>query len=239
MLNTYGAGNADKMVVVFHRLGPYHFARLRALNQLCELLIIQAVKRDNTYAWNLTYDSYGLNIKTLFSTDSQLEHACTNAVLAKIDICLAEFFPDAIAVSGWSSKESLAMIYWCNRKSIPIIMMSESTFKDTSRIWYKEKVKSFIIQRVSSFLVGGKPPTEYARSLGVKLDAIYDGYDVVENSHFRKTEFTVSEGKKLRLKIGAQSGEVILACCRFVLRKICIDCLMRLRIISTRNQTVT
>ncbi len=219
MLNTYGAGNANKIVVVFHRLGPYHFARLRALDKVSELLVIQAVGLDSTYAWDVIADSHGLNIKTLFSDDNELEKVCAKTTMAEIDTCLKGYLPDAIAVSGWSSKESLAMMSWCNRNSIPVIMMSDSTLHDTSRKWYKEKVKSLLIRMASSFLVGGKPQAEYVELLGASPGTIFNGYDVVDNSHFAKSQATIAKGIQLGFSLERQTGNIFLTCCRFIHKK--------------------
>ena len=41
-----------KVAVIFHRLGPYHVARLSAASEVCKITAIELAAITNEYAWN-------------------------------------------------------------------------------------------------------------------------------------------------------------------------------------------
>ena len=48
-----------RLAVIWHRLGPYHLARLRATAQRVELTAIEMSGEDKTYAWTRWREARG------------------------------------------------------------------------------------------------------------------------------------------------------------------------------------
>ena len=56
-----------RLAVIWHRLGPYHHARLRAAAQRVELTAIEMSGEDNTNAWDKVTGSDGFRRLTIFA----------------------------------------------------------------------------------------------------------------------------------------------------------------------------
>ena len=54
------------VAVVFHRLGPYYFARLQAVGRLLPIVGMETSGIDETYAWDLIAGADGFERVTLF-----------------------------------------------------------------------------------------------------------------------------------------------------------------------------
>ena len=106
-----------------------------------------------------------------------------------------------VAVPGWSAPYSLAALTWCADKRIPAIVMSESTQHDEPRKWWKECVKKQVVKNFSAGLVGGSAHIKYVKVLGLADDAVFTGYDVVDNDYFaRGAEMAQSDYENVRNK---------------------------------------
>ena len=62
--------------------------------------------------------------------------------------------------------------------------MSETRAADGRRVWWKEWLKSRIVRRFNSALVGGRSHADYLVRLGMSRERIATGYDVVDNRYF-------------------------------------------------------
>jgi glycosyltransferase involved in cell wall biosynthesis len=80
-----------------------------------------------------------------------------------------------------SMLSALCLSLW-HRKSA--ILLSESKEDDEPRRWWKEVIKSWLVKKYSSALVGGDIHKRYLIKLGFPEDAIFTGYDIVDNSVF-------------------------------------------------------
>jgi hypothetical protein len=97
------------LVVLFHRLGPYHHARLKALASHGVFAVVEFSGVDNTYAWDVVTADIGIQKETLFEdTDIDSQPICT--ISAKINVALKNLRPQAIAIPGWSSPAALAAL---------------------------------------------------------------------------------------------------------------------------------
>lgn len=63
-----------KTAVIFHRLGPYHFARLRAAGRVLPIVAIETSGEDETYAWDLIAGADGFERATLFENADTQRH---------------------------------------------------------------------------------------------------------------------------------------------------------------------
>src|ERR1700733_14779625 len=125
------------LAVLFHRLGPYHRARLGELASRCTLTAIEFCTVDNTYAWAAIAKEEAYPIVSLF-TDADVDTKPTDEVVRKMKAALDEVKPQIVAIPGWSSPAGLAALDWCRSSDTPAVLMSESTSHDEPRTWWKE-----------------------------------------------------------------------------------------------------
>ena len=209
-----------KIAVIFHRLGPYHFARLRAVGRLLPLTVIETSGVDETYAWDSIGEADGFERVTLFGNadaHKQPPHEVSRLMMAALD----KIQPQIVVTPGWSDPAALAAIKWSLKQGVPVVCMSESTEWDDARSAWREAVKRRIVGCYSSALVGGTPHKDYMVKLGMPAERVFLGYDAVENEYFRvnaeklKTETLKAEGRK---KYGLPE-QYFLASARFIEKK--------------------
>lgn len=205
------------LAVIFHRLGPYHHARLHAASQLIDITAIETCAMDNTYDWVEVKGAQGFQRVTLFSSDAQQKAA--SEVGRRIRRALDKAKPAVVAIPGWSAREALAALDWCRSRRRPAIIMSASTAHDKSRTWWKEAIKTRIVKLCAAGIVGGQPHADYMARLGMPRDCIFSGYDVVDNDYFaREADAVRRTAKEVRLRLG-MPRRCFLASGRFVRKK--------------------
>lgn len=183
---------ATGIAVLFHRLGPYHFARLRETAQQLSVTAVEFSRVDNTYAWEEVAGAEGFQRITLF--DDADSHSYPAAeVAARTQAALETARPSAVAIPGWSDPAALAALRWCLAKQVPAVMMSETTAWDEQRQPWREWIKQRVVQLCASALVGGRPHKEYLVQLGMPARHVFFNYDAVDNAHFRQAAERASQ----------------------------------------------
>lgn len=207
-----------EIAVLFHRLGPYHHARLYALAARRALRVIEFSTVDNTYAWDTVDAKTQYPVASLF-TDSDVNDKPVSDLTHKMQRVLDEWQPRVVAIPGWSSPAALVALAWCARTGTPAILLSDSTVHDEPRARWKEWVKSRIVLLYSSALVAGAPHVEYAAMLGMRRAGIFTGYDVVDNTHFQcGADAARAQEKVERTRLGLPEN-YFLASNRFIEKK--------------------
>ena len=74
--------------------------------------------------------------------------------------------------------------FYLSIKKIPVVILSDSRFKDSKRIIFYEIIKKFLLKGCSSAIVAGKESENYLISLGFKKENIFKPLDVVDNKYF-------------------------------------------------------
>ena len=207
-----------KVAVIFHRLGPYHWARLEAASRRCEVAGLELGAETLEYQWTKIEEAAGFQRITLFpqgdsrsSPINELEKRMRNA--------LSQSHPDVVAIPGWSEKGALIALRWSIENKIPVVLMSESTAADEPRVWWKESIKRRIVRLCSAALVGGERHKEYLVRLGMPADQIFTGYDAVDNAYFAQGAMEVRGQKS---EVGSAHGlpkNYFLASARFIPKK--------------------
>ena len=206
------------LAVIFDRIGPYHFARLRALGQAVPTTAIEITALDQTYGWDLVTGAEHFKRVTLFPApedSTKLNAEVSRRVRAALDQCR----PAAVAVPGWSDPGALSALQWCAERRVPAIVMSDSTEWDHPRVFWKEWIKRRLLRLASAALVAGTPHADYLKRLGMAPDQIFQGYDVVDNDYFAQGAREARQsGAQLREKHGLPEN-YFLASARFVEKK--------------------
>jgi 1,2-diacylglycerol 3-alpha-glucosyltransferase len=207
-----------RLAVLFHRFGPYHLARLEAVGARADLTAIELSAVDRTYAWSPVSGAPNFARITVFS-DEDVDLKRRTEVRRGVRDALAAADPDVVAIPGWSHPGALAALLWCLRKQRPVVLMSDSGMHDQARRAGREAIKRRVVRLFGSALVGGLPHREYACALVLAPEAVFDGYDVVDNGHFargaRQARLS-DQGWRQRLGLPAR---YFLASARFIAKK--------------------
>lgn len=207
-----------KIAVLFHRLGPYHFARLRALARVCELHAVEYSAVDVTYDWDAINDRVSFRRTTLF-VDSDVSTKHNKTIEQALQAAFASIPPDVVAIPGWAGRHVLAALDLCHRLAVPTIVMSASTEYDYPRVWWREWLKTKIIRCFSAALVGGVPHKAYMQKLGMPAERIFVGYDVVDNAYFADGSSHARENGLALRKQYCLPENYFLASSRFIAKK--------------------
>ena len=172
-----------RIAVLFHQLGPYHVARLKAAARVTDVIAVELSEKTQEYAWQHVDGGSAFERITL-THGSDIRNLSRSEMWRRIAQGLNQARPDVIAVHGYAVPDALAAIRWGSQTYTPMIVMSESTAHDESRAWWKEAVKRRVIAQFHAALVGGSPHVFYLERLGMPRHHIFTGYDVVDNLHF-------------------------------------------------------
>ena len=207
-----------RIAVVVHRIGPYHFARLRAAGKRGQLTAVELSGADHTYRWDKVEGVDSFRRVTVFP-DSDVDGEPSARVVARVWSTLDRLDPDVVVVAGWSETGFLASLAWALRRRRHTVLMSESTAFDERRRWWRELAKSRVVRLFGAALVGGTPHAEYAAGLGVRPERIFPGYDVVDNAHFAAgADAARADDAAERARLGLPA-RYLLASARFVPKK--------------------
>jgi glycosyltransferase involved in cell wall biosynthesis/polysaccharide pyruvyl transferase WcaK-like protein len=172
-----------RVAVFFHRIGPYHFARLKAASQKLNLFAVEFSNVDTFYDWDTIQGSDGFE-RHVLSTDQCIESSTILAIYRRVFSLLSKIAPDVVALPGWTGATVYSAILWCRHNNVPVILMSETTAWDFQRCWYLETAKRLFLRFCSTALVGGTPHRKYLVRLGFDQNRIFLGYDSVDNEYF-------------------------------------------------------
>ncbi|WP_017292524.1 glycosyltransferase family 4 protein [Geminocystis herdmanii] len=181
------------IAILFTNYGPYHLARVKAFQSFIANewnVIGLEISRDGIdYQWKTNLENSELEIYTI------LDHLKPTEVDTKTNIkktfdSISKINPDIVVIAGYARLSMLSALCWSLWHRKPAIVLSESKEDDEPRIWWKEIIKSWLVKKYSSALVGGHPHKRYLVKLGFPENGIFNGYDVVDNSVFHPDQIT-------------------------------------------------
>lgn len=206
------------IAILFHRIGPYHHARLTAINKSVEIVAIEFSKVDLTYAWEDLVVEKDYLIQTLFQ-DADVDSVSANIVSERVKNTLSTLQPRIVAIPGWSSPGALAALAWCVSVGVPAILMSDSAAQDIPRSWWGEWIKSRVVRMFSAAIVAGTRHVQYACELGMVRKNIFVGYDVVDNNYFLNESIKIRADEHTLRRQHNLPDQYFLASNRFVKKK--------------------
>ena len=127
----------NSVCVLFHRFGPYHWARLNAAGEAMHTLAVETSGETRDYAWDKVDGKKSFERVTLFP-DADSRSLSAQEVARRVRETLHHHQPSAVAIPGWSDKSALAALAWCLQTGTPAIVMSESARADDARRWPRE-----------------------------------------------------------------------------------------------------
>ncbi|WP_301750322.1 glycosyltransferase [uncultured Erythrobacter sp.] len=169
-----------KLAILFDNFGPYHMARLNALANYCTLVGIEFHSKSAEYSWKTT-ERASFEHRTLLNAG----HVPPGTLSEAVHAALTDVAPDVVFIPGWNHIGALAALVWCRNMGRPAVIMSDSQERDTPRTWLKEHIKARVLRHASACFVAGRRHRDYAQTLGVPVEYIRTGYDVIDNDYFK------------------------------------------------------
>lgn len=212
-----------RLAVLFDNFGPYHLARLAAAARHCEIVAVQARSSSHVYAWDPASGDTDYQTVTLYP-DSPPRIMQWGPTCARIAELLDAINPDAIAVPGWAAMASLATAHWGLRNRKPLIVFSESNEHDFARKQLREWVKSLMLGAFTTALTGNESHRDYLVALGFDRDAVFLGYNAVDNDYFTSSSDAIRAAGMPKNGPGqflhpGDFGRTFLATARFIEKK--------------------
>ena len=194
------------IVIIFHNIGGYHAARLRAAHTVCieqgwQLTAVQETDSAQEHPWGDLAQEIDFPLETLLpekNTTSLVDRNPYSSVAASyLPACLSRLKPDVLLIPGWGYPISRAALKWARSFGVPTVLMSESKRNDEPRTWWKERIKSLLyVRKFQAAIVGGKLHEEYLIELGFSKESIFRGYDVVDNGYFFERSMAAKSDSK-------------------------------------------
>ena len=204
-----------KIGILFTNLGPYHLARIEACakyfqKNITEIVALELAQSEEVYPWKTKRENYDFPIISVIKNQG-LEKTSFFDLWLNLGHILDEVNPDVLAIASYYESGMLFTLFWSVWNNKPVILLSDSKEDDKLRIWWKEKLKSLIINRFKAAFVAGDIHKQYLTKLGMCSKAIFLGYDVVENQAFHPN--------KIRHLSSPLTKPYFLAINRFVTKK--------------------
>ncbi|MEM9153697.1 MAG: glycosyltransferase [Cyanobacteria bacterium P01_F01_bin.33] len=208
------------LLVLTRQIGNYHNARYASAAEKVDRLTVLSTTNRAAFSQFLAINPIGYDIVRLFSDRAAYDGAVRAGNIGPaLHVELAGLKPDVIAISGWTTPETMATIRWARENSVPIVIMSESQEDDANRSFLREAIKSRIVSQCDAALVGGSPHAAYIASLGIPEDRIFFGYNAVDNTHFEIGSRN-ARSRARPVNVGFDlPAEYILASSRFIKKK--------------------
>lgn len=169
-----------RVAVVFDNFGPYHVARLTGAAAHCDLLAVEVAARSAEYPWDATEDVSFERVR-LFGSD-RAGASDPRALFERLSGVFREHAVEVVAIPGWSGRHAFAALRAASRLGAAVVVMSESQARDFARRTASEFVKRRYVALCQAALVGGQRHRDYMTELGLEPDAVFLGYDVVDNA---------------------------------------------------------
>lgn len=180
-----------RICVQWPRFGPYHIARLNALHEIgeseqVEVVGLETAGEDRLYGWERQTSETSFRRVQVFS-DRVFEDIRPAEMQKGISKALDELQPEAIVINSYSFPDARACLKWCRANRRVAVCATDTKEDAATRIWWREYIKSILVNQFDALLVAGTPHQEYFRKLGFPSEYIYLGCDVVDNEYFRKS----------------------------------------------------
>jgi glycosyltransferase involved in cell wall biosynthesis len=97
---------------------------------------------------------------------------------------LQELAPDVIFVIGYDQEIMRRVKFWADRNRIATVLVSDSNEFDMKRYKILQFAKSSLVSRFDAAFVAGTSSRSYIQKLGIPMDRIIEGCDVIDTTLF-------------------------------------------------------
>jgi len=211
-----------RIAILFDRFGPYHVARIRGAMRTASILAIEGAPHRSVYDWTPPELPDKLDYVAL--TTRTGEESDPAFVKARLEERVGCWKPDVIALPGWSNMITLCTLRWARKAGIAAVCMSETNRWDFERKSLNEAVKRGIVANYGAGLATNCSQIEYLAELGVPREAIFGGYNAIDNDFFRdaaaRWRATPGLPPEIKEMVPAEAkGRYFLASNRFIPKK--------------------
>ena len=182
----------EVIAICFGQFGPYHHARVSALQRAAaeqgvRVVPVQIAGATTTYEWTEGNESRAIGnrcdeLKTL--CEGVEEAASPLEVFLSARKLFREEKVDVAFLPSYSPARYFALLAAAKSLGIRTVMMNESHAGTEQATGWKRWIKRQIVKRFDAALVGGEPHKRHFASLGIPTDKIFTGYDAVDNVFF-------------------------------------------------------
>ena len=186
--------------VCFGQYGPYHHARVSALQHAVQsrneqttpdvlntirILPVQISATTRCGSWTDVASEIGGKCVGLRTLCDQLEDEVDpKEVFIKALRLFRDHHIELAFLPSYSPARLLALFAAAKTLGIRTVMMNEShAGTDRARGW-KKQLKRQIVKRFDAALVGGEPHKRFFSTLGIPAENIFTGYDAIDNAYF-------------------------------------------------------
>ena len=184
------------LAVCFGQFGPYHHARVAALQRAAvaqgvRVVPVQIASATATYAWKSEQEDgpcgvvsppQAEGLRTL--CEGVEEAAWPVEVFLKARKLFREEKVEVAFLPSYSPARYFALLAAAKLLGIRTVMMNESHAGTEQATGWKRWIKRQIVKQFDAALVGGEPHKRHFASLGIPADKIFTGYDAVDNALF-------------------------------------------------------
>lgn len=172
-------------LVVLHRIGPYHHARLDAASHRLRLAALETRPASSEYPWDATPDGCYTRFALSGSSDPE-EDPANSSIDRQLDALLEQLQPAVLVSVGWADRAYQRLLIAAQRRQMPLVIVSDSRWSDEPRQALKEASKALLLRGYAAALVAGRESRAYLERLGFPAHAIHQPWDVVDNEAFAR-----------------------------------------------------
>jgi 1,2-diacylglycerol 3-alpha-glucosyltransferase len=173
-----------RLLFLVRRVGPYHDARFDAAARLVDLTVVETRPLSKEYPWTSSNSSRRYKLRPLGQSHEPETGLRGRELRLAMKSCMDSAEPQVVACTGWADPEYNEALRQCHARGLPAIVMSDSTYDDEPRSWWKERIKRGVVGGYSAAVVAGTRSRDYLRRLGFPVDAVFEPWDVVDNDYF-------------------------------------------------------
>jgi glycosyltransferase involved in cell wall biosynthesis len=205
--------------ILWAQFGPYHFARVSALQSLAGthgVCALELANRTQDYQWTRTRTP--VNLVTL-CPGATTERLSFSTVFRNARAALRRLGIDVCLLPSYSPRQSFAALLAAKSLGIRTVMMNESHAGTARATGLSAFIKSSLVRLFDTALVGGRPHRRYFASLGMSEEKIFTGYDAIDNDYFvRRSDEVRARSAEVRSRYGLPQ-RYFLSLGRFVAKK--------------------
>lgn len=170
--------------IIFAQFGPYHHARVAALQAAAFSPVIpaQIASGTSTYEWT-EIGNQCTGLQTLYKGLKE-EVSPVRVFFAAIRF-FRQFKIRMVFLPSYAPAPEFALFAAAKLLGLSTIMMNESHARTERAQGWKRRIKHGIIRRFDAALVGGQPQRCHFTGLGIPEDRIFTGYDAIDNDWFQ------------------------------------------------------
>ena len=203
----------DIVLLALHRVGPYHHARFQHVARLLNLHVLETRPTSQEYPWD--FDPSGdYSIHRLSGMPHPEADPPLPDLRRQLQAVLDQLQPQVIVSVGWADRAYQRLLLAAQQRHIPLVIVSDSRQRDEPRNSAKEWLKCQLLHGYSAALVAGFESRKYLERLGFPRDAIFQPWDVVDNSFFAQGPLQEAHQRTI-----IRSAPCFLCVSRFVAKK--------------------